>query len=198
MDTEPETTPTETELEQLVASIDRQIVEAFGPSPMPDLSQIEPEQAAGQELYVAFDVPEFILGLPILSIDEIGRPPQLTYLPHVPDWVIGAANFRGEIIAVVDLAAHLGLGPASRSSRAHSLVVHSADGRLMCGLLIQRVREVVRLDLTKLEAAEPGPESSQIPYLRGVYRNDEAELMILDPEQLLLGLSQASQSEGDQ
>ena len=41
--------------------------------------------------------------LPMASVAEVGRPPGLTRVPGLPSWVAGVANWRGRVLAVLDL-----------------------------------------------------------------------------------------------
>ena len=46
-------------------------------------------------------------GLAISRIQEIAEMPQLDYIPMAPDWLMGAMNFHGNIIPVLDLGRYL-------------------------------------------------------------------------------------------
>ena len=41
--------------------------------------------------------------LPMASVAEVGRPPALTRVPGLPAFVAGVANWRGRVLAVLDL-----------------------------------------------------------------------------------------------
>ncbi len=51
------------------------------------------------------------LGLPLTAISKIKRAEAWIPVPFAPAWCHGLVNLRGEILAVVDLAAFLGLRP---------------------------------------------------------------------------------------
>ena len=46
-------------------------------------------------------------GLEISRIQEISEMPQLDYIPRAPDWLMGAMNFHGNIMPVLDLGSYL-------------------------------------------------------------------------------------------
>ena len=46
-------------------------------------------------------------GLEISRIQEIAELPQLDYVPMAPDWLMGAMNFHGNIVPVLDLGRYL-------------------------------------------------------------------------------------------
>jgi purine-binding chemotaxis protein CheW len=46
-------------------------------------------------------------GLEISRIQEISEMPQLDYIPRAPAWLMGAMNFHGNIMPVLDLGRYL-------------------------------------------------------------------------------------------
>ncbi len=86
-------------------------------------------------------------------VAEVGRPPRLTRVPGLPGWVLGLANWRGRVLAVLDLAEMLG-GPPSATGTAGTAAVGQQPGRLLVladgaarvGLLTDGVDGAARLD----------------------------------------------------
>jgi purine-binding chemotaxis protein CheW len=71
------------------------------------------------------------------AVAEVGRVPSLTRIPGAPPWLSGVANWRGRLLAVLDLRSVLGaeptpLGPAAR------LVVLTVDG-VSAGIVVDAV-----------------------------------------------------------
>lgn len=63
-------------------------------------------------------------------------------VPHTQRWVVGVANLRGGLHAVVDLACFLGLRPAPLSGPAREqaqLVLLGAASGVNCALLVDRL-----------------------------------------------------------
>ena len=75
--------------------------------------------------------------LPMSSVDEVGRPPAITRVPGLPAWVTGVANWRGRVLAILDLRSLLG-GTGNDLDRRSRLVVLSHAGARV-GLLVQTV-----------------------------------------------------------
>lgn len=138
--------------------------------------------------------------LPIGSVKETLPERPLTRLFLVPPFVAGLINLRGEVVAVLDLAALLGLGGAKREGR--NIVVlranllpgardpRNAANRPAAGLLVDRLDGVH--DLPAGELAPPPATLSAEPaaYLEGVAQNSvdggpPRPLLILAPERLL-------------
>src|SRR4030095_6422769 len=78
-----------------------------------------------EEQHVIFTLDGASYSLPIASVTEIGRPLAVTPLPNVPEWMVGVANLRGDIISVVDLRRFFGLGADEAPRGGRMLVVRS-------------------------------------------------------------------------
>ncbi|MDT7545906.1 MAG: hypothetical protein QOE99_2016 [Actinomycetota bacterium] len=110
--------------------------------------------------------------LPMPAVAEVGRPPSLTRVPGVPAWVAGVANWRGRVLAVLDLRPMLSAEPAALDRRAR-LVVLTRNG-VTTGLLTEGVEgtsdvdpETVEPSLAHLPAQTGGLISGQITDARG-------------------------------
>jgi purine-binding chemotaxis protein CheW len=91
--------------------------------------------------------------VPMSAITEVGRPPALTRVPGLPAFVPGVANWRGRVLAVLDLHGLLSAGPAV-PDRRNRLVVVQVDG-VRVGLLVDSVTGGVSYDAHALEAPLP-------------------------------------------
>ncbi|MGH0032401.1 MAG: chemotaxis protein CheW [Myxococcota bacterium] len=93
---------------------------------------------------LAFDVGEAVYAVPVESVREIVRIRPITPMPRVSDDVRGVIALRGEVVQVVDLRRRLGLPPVEPSRTSRIVVVHQDDGRVS-GVLVDAVREVLRV-----------------------------------------------------
>jgi purine-binding chemotaxis protein CheW len=110
--------------------------------------------------------------LPMPAVAEVGRPPAMTRVPGLPNWVAGVANWRGRVLAVLDLRPMLNadLLPLDRRGR---LVVLTRNG-VTAGLLTEGVEgtsdvdpETVEPSLAHLPAATGALISGQITDAQG-------------------------------
>lgn len=86
--------------------------------------------------------------LPMEVVAEVGRTPNLTRVPGTPSWVRGVGNWRGRILAVLDLRDLLGVAPAEVAEEG--LVVLSRGGS-MVGVVAERVDGVIEVDPESVE-----------------------------------------------
>jgi len=67
---------------------------------------------------VGFRVGRETYGVPITSLHEIVRVPEITAVPDAPDYLEGVINLRGKIVSVVDLRKRLGRRPPDSTGAA--------------------------------------------------------------------------------
>ena len=89
--------------------------------------------------------------LPMEAVAEVGRPPGLTRVPGLPAWLAGVANWRGRVLAVVDLRTLLAAPAHPLDRRARLVVLHR--GSVPVGLLTEGVEGTQMLDDEQLEPA---------------------------------------------
>lgn len=77
--------------------------------------------------------------LPLGQAGEIQSLRDVTPVPHAAPWLVGVANVRGQLNAVMDLAAFLGLRERGAGARSGQLVVFNPGLRVNSALLIDRL-----------------------------------------------------------
>lgn len=87
--------------------------------------------------------------LPMSAVAEVGRPPALTRVPGLPSWLAGVANWRGRVLAIVDLRPLLTATPAQLDRRARLVVLNR--GGVPVGLLTEGVEGTHLLDDEQVE-----------------------------------------------
>jgi len=96
---------------------------------------------------VGFVVADVAYAVPIARVKEIANPMPVVPVPHAPRQVIGVADYRGEIVPVVDLRVRFGLAagpdvpPGSGNSSKGKWVIVDVTGRRVA-LLVDAVTEV--------------------------------------------------------
>jgi purine-binding chemotaxis protein CheW len=173
-------------------SLDEQLArqEAAVPEPLlPDEPLLETDPG---KPYLVFSLAGADYAVDLANVREIGPPPGVTPLPHVPDWLLGVSNVRGDIVSIVDLRLFLGLpGNGARDPvaghyrRPRVLVVHSARDDLTTGLLVDGARSICRLTDDRITDVTAPVEQPVAPYLLGQADHAARPLRVLDLERLL-------------
>ena len=118
--------------------------------------------------------------LPMAAVAEVGRPPGLTRVPGLPEWVAGVANWRGRVLAVLDLRSLLA-ADAGHLGRRGRLVVLAQDG-IRVGLLVESVTGGAEIDPTVLEQPLASLPASAGALLAGQVTDAEGPYGVLDVE----------------
>src|SRR5208282_1127938 len=108
---------------------------------------------------VGFKVGRETYGVPITSLHEIVRVPEITAVPDAPDYVEGVINLRGKIVSVLDLRKRLGEAAVAPSKRNRILVVEHRGHlcRLIVLLDIAKVLDFSGSRQPRTAAASPSP-----------------------------------------
>ena len=99
---------------------------------------------------VGFEVGRETYGVPITSLHEIVRVPEITAVPDAPDYMEGVINLRGKIVSVIDLRKRLGEKKVTATRRNRILVVEHR-GKL-AGLIVDSATEVLKIPAADVEA----------------------------------------------
>jgi len=112
----------------------------------------EEARADDDEQVVVFRLDQEEYGVPIASVQEIVRVPDvLTHVPKAPPFVEGVINLRGAVLPVIDLRRRLGLATVERTDRQRIMVFLIANIRT--GFIVDSVAEVLRIHKSSIEAA---------------------------------------------
>ena len=114
------------------------------------------------------------------AVAEVGRLPQVTRVPGLPGWLVGVANWRGRVLAVVDLRGLLG-GELSTPGRDGRLVVLRTTD-MVVGLVTEGVEAVSEALVDAVEPALVTLPESAAALLAGQLTDDAGPLGVLDLE----------------
>jgi purine-binding chemotaxis protein CheW len=142
------------------------------------------KDAARGERYVLLSIAAAHYAVLEAFVTELERVPKITPVPHVPAWVRGVTNLRGDILSVIDMRTFLGLEAASPHT-ARMLVVRLLDEEFSAGLLVDAVDRIVAVPPDGIRSPESPLEGPLAVYLSGVCMIGERLVAVLDLERLL-------------
>jgi len=116
--------------------------------------------------------------LPMAAVAEVGRPPGLTRVPGVPAWLAGVANWRGRVLAVLDLRPLLAAPPGVFDRRARLVVLHRHG--VSVGLLTEGVEGTHWLEPEQLEPALAHLPDSAADLLLGQTTDEAGPCGVID------------------
>jgi purine-binding chemotaxis protein CheW len=154
-----------------------------------DSERSEGESREETRRFLAFELAGEAYAASIMDIREILRVVALTEVPRAPIQILGVLSKRGVVMPVVDLAANLGLRDTVRGYDAAQRVLVVGDGDRVCGLRVDRVREVIRLREGEIEEVPASLGAHSAHQLRGLGRVRGQMYILLDVPAVLHGLA---------
>lgn len=140
--------------------------------------------AVARELHiVGFQIGRETYGVPITSLHEIVRVPEITAVPDSPDYMEGVINLRGKIVSVIDLRKRLGEKKVTSTRRNRILVVEH-KGRLS-GLIVDSASEVLKIPASDVEASPTSLEQASTQCVTGLAKYKGRLIVLLDMKKLL-------------
>jgi purine-binding chemotaxis protein CheW len=137
-----------------------------------------------QELHiVGFQVGRETYGVPITSLHEIVRVPEITVVPDAPVYLEGVINLRGKIVSVMDLRKRFGEKQVALTKQNRILVVEHS-GKL-AGLIVDSASEVLKIPSADVEAAPSVFQEGGLNCVSGLGKVNGRLVVLLDMNKLL-------------
>ncbi|MEO5823267.1 MAG: chemotaxis protein CheW [Vicinamibacteraceae bacterium] len=135
--------------------------------------------------HVVFHLGTRTMAIPLAAVSEIARPPKVTRLPHVPAWVLGIANLRGDIVSMLDLEGFFS-GKAGKSSHEQRmLALRPAGDEVRTAVLVDSVDGIQAFEDARIARVTRGYDAEVAPYARGLYQLEDDLVVVLDADRLL-------------
>jgi len=124
-------------------------------------------------------------GIEIGKVREILTYSTVTNIPDASKWVKGVINLRGEVVPIIDLRIRfrVQLEP-EYNERTITIAVKTEDNR-MIGLVVDEVSDMETVDLDNLFPAPQMGTSISPEYLKGLFRQGDKMVVILNVERIL-------------
>jgi len=132
---------------------------------------------------VGFRVGRETYGVPITSLHEIVRVPEITAVPDAPDYMEGVINLRGKIVSVLDLRKRLGEKEVT-SSRRNRILVLEHRGKLS-GLIVDSASEVIKIPASDVEPSPTELLQGGLNCVTGLGKYKGRLIVLLDMTRLL-------------
>lgn len=132
---------------------------------------------------VGFRIGRETFGLPIATVREIVRVPEITSVPNVPDYVEGVINLRGRIIPVIDLRKRFGQKVLDANKKNRIVVVETENRAI--GLLVHSASEVLKVPPSEIESPQNVFQDGELSYVSGVAKLNGRLVILLNLARLL-------------
>ncbi len=138
--------------------------------------------------YLTFSLGGEEYGIGILKVKEIIGMMPITPVPQTPGFVKGVINLRGKVIPVIDLRLKFGMESIAYNERTCIIVVEAsglAAGRVMMGLVVDSVSEVVNIKEEDIEDTPTFGARLSTEYILGMAKAGESVKILLDIDRVL-------------
>jgi len=132
---------------------------------------------------VGFQIGRETYGVPITSLHEIVRVPEITAVPDAPEYMEGVINLRGKIVSVIDLRKRLGEKNVAGNRRNRILVIEH-NGRL-AGLIVDSASEVLKIPASDVEASPTSLQEGGSNCVTGLGKYKGRLIVLLDMSKLM-------------
>jgi purine-binding chemotaxis protein CheW len=161
-------------------------VEAL-PAPAWELDQmgraaVDPEP--GDEC-VVFTVAGARFAVPLGNVAQVGEVGHVTRVPNTPSWIVGVISWRENVISLIDMP--MLLGQQSDVPGGHVVVIHTDDGEMAAGLLVERLGRIERYPQGQFRGEPLDGAVGRIA--RGAYRPEESDDVIAVDVSMLLAVA---------
>lgn len=146
------------------------------------------EKSNREGKYLTFSLGGEEYGIGILKVKEIIGMMPITPVPQTPTFVKGVINLRGKVIPVIDLRLKFGMESIPYNERTCIIVVEAsglAAGRVMMGLVVDAVSEVVNIKEEDIEDTPTFGTRLSTEYILGMAKAGDAVKILLDIDRVL-------------
>jgi purine-binding chemotaxis protein CheW len=128
-----------------------------------------------------------LYGVPLAKVREIVTPPPITKVPRAPREVLGVCSVRGLLTTVIDLRLRLSV-TANEPTRRTRILLIQLEGSEVIGLLVDEVRQVMRLGEAQIELASSALGGDISEHVRGIGRpGGQSVMVLLDVKSIVVG-----------
>ncbi len=145
----------------------------------PELTEVPDRQLR----MISFFLEKELFGFEIKYISQVIEPGKLAFVPRAPFFLKGVLNYRGKVIAVMDLAQFFGMKMKELDPESRVLILDPSQcgAELRLGFLVERVERIETVPahraISKLEGEKP--------YVSGVVNLGGRIFNVINLEKLL-------------
>jgi purine-binding chemotaxis protein CheW len=142
----------------------------------------QPVRIDPQKSMVGFVVGDVFYAVDISVVQEIVNPLPVTPLPHTPLEVTGVADYRGEVVPVINLRVRFGLPPVEPTRSTKWIILNGGTSRM--GIVVDAVTEVFGTGADLRATPEVGGHKGARG-ISGVTSHNGALTFVLDTDKFL-------------
>ncbi len=144
---------------------------------------------SSRKMLVIFRISGEQYGIPIAVVKEVVPSPRVTKVPQAPDHILGMANVRGQVYAVLDVASKLGHPTTEMDLTPYLLVLKTKN--YSTALHIWGIPNTKEINGESLDTSyEFTAQASQdLTYVEGLIKENGEIVVLLDTERMVESVS---------
>ncbi len=139
---------------------------------------------------VIFSVNNEDFGVEITQVKEIIKPMEIFQVPNAPEFIEGLINLRDKVYTIFSLRKKFHLLQHEFDDKTK--IVISNINSLLLGFIVDGVKEIIKIDSSRIEATPKAVTIVSDKYLSGIAKIDNRIILILDLNKVI---SESEQSE---
>ena len=137
------------------------------------------EDETAQDEYMTFYLGKMKYAIELPKIREILTYPKIiTPLPNTTEWVKGLINLRGEVVPILDIRIKFNTSEPVYNDDTVVIAV-LAEGKRMLGLVVDRVDDVQKINVSNLAPATEMGSAIPPKYLKGLVRLENNQMLVI-------------------
>lgn len=132
---------------------------------------------------VIFSVNDEEFGIDIEHVNIIERSLEIFKIPNTPEYIEGLVNLRGKVHTVINLRKRFNMPAKSFDENTKIIMVSTSSA--VVGLIVDEVKEIVKLDDKDIENAPNVLEDLNKRYIDGVAKAGERVILLLNVDTVL-------------
>lgn len=144
----------------------------------------------GERQLCTFRVGPLLLGIDVLSIQEVLYQNEVTEIPCSAEAIAGLINLRGQIATAIDLHVRLAVEPTDGAEVVQLVVRHHGEP---VSLLVDEIGDVMTVDAAIFEPPPETVTGVARDLITGAYKLDDELLLTLDVERVMASNNQKSE-----
>lgn len=145
----------------------------------------EEEQAEGRNIHlIHFSVGKEQYAVTIDQVREVVLTPKITALPMAPDYVLGVANVRGDILAMVDINKRLKAKMEEKADQTRFTLVLESDQQKV-GVVVNEMPGTIVVPESSLEDAPSFSENEEAErWVKNIVNFEDQLYVLIDLQKL--------------
>lgn len=137
---------------------------------------------SGLNQYLTFLLGKEVFALEISQVREVLELPAITSIPRLPEFMRGVINLRGSAVPVMELRRKLSMSASKDTVNTCIIIVDilMCEETITIGILVDSVKEVFEASPESIEPAPKMGASVKADYIKGMGRQDDQFVIIVD------------------